>query len=172
MHNIDEISRGRARGWVKAGVDGCPAIVTLTFRDREVRVYATVPRRDVFMAGHSLFSGFDIEVSAPFESSCKIFVGNEQRDVAMGSVSTHQLVVVDSVDTHSVCGWINHKRGLDSLALFHNAGFVRAEVFHRPDVNNHLSTGSEKRFGFQAFGIDFSEIHAIKINNSHIHWLY
>ncbi|KJZ24432.1 hypothetical protein [Tritonibacter mobilis] len=172
MHNVEKIIDGEMVGWISGRPDGCPSSVDLSFSDHKLQVFAVRPRVDVLRAGHTLFSGFHLRVSAnSTEYVCQASLEGKVREIKPSVRRDTDLIKVDEIGKDYFSGWINIPENILSLSFFSTHGIARAEVFKRTDVNDHLETPSENMHGFRVRNLEVSGVYALVLNNEFIHFV-
>lgn len=172
MHNVERIGEGEFVGWISGGAGGHPSCIDLSCSDRKLQVFAVRERLDVFHAGFTRFSGFDLRISAHSrECLCRAELEGKEYDIAPSVMVDADLIKVDDVGRDYLSGWVNFADGLRSLSFFSVPSLARAEIHMRSDINAFLNTPSERLYGFHVQGLDVSRIFAVKVNNALVHWV-
>ena len=172
MHRIESISEGRIIGWASGDTSGCPAAIDFRSGDCSVNVVASRERVDVFNAGFTLFSGFDVVISSFSQKLlCKAWIEKKQYDIKPAFMNDGDLIRLDEIGKNHMSGWVNYPDGLKSLSFFSKFGVVRAETQIRRDVNEALGTASDLKYGFSVDAVSVSDFYAVNVNNKLIHWI-
>ena len=171
MHNVEEINNGKLVGWIGGSIDGRPSSIGLACSGKMIEVFATKQRLDVLQAGYTLFSGFDMKISAYTDKcDCRAHIEKKFYKLTPSVKKDDDLINIDEVSENHISGWVNNAEGLYSLCFFDASGVVRSEINSRWDVNAHLKTPQDVLHGFRAEGVDVSTLVAVSVNNSLIHW--
>lgn len=172
MHNVEKITDGELKGWISGRPDGCPSSVDLSFSNRKLQVLATRTRVDVLRAGHTLFSGFHLRVSANSKDHvCQASLEGKVFDIKPSVRRDADLIKVDAIGKNHLSGWINTQESILSLSFFSTHGMVRAEVHKRKDINDHLKTPLESIHGFSVKDLEIPGVYALVLNNELVHFV-
>lgn len=172
MHNVEKIIDGEIVGWISGRTDGCPSSVDLSFSDRKLQLFADRTREDVLRAGHTLFSGFHLRVSAySHEHVCQASLEGVVYDIKPSVRRDLDLIHVENTVEDYFSGWINSPEVNLTLSFFSSHGMGRAKLHHRQEVNDHLKTPPEILHGFCVKGLELSKVYALVLNNQLVHWM-
>lgn len=172
MHYVETNIDSELVGWISGRPDGCPSSVDLSFSDRKLQVLATRTRVDVLRAGHTLFSGFHLRVSANSKDHvCQASLEGKVFDIKPSVRRDADLIKVDEIGKDYFSGWINSRDSILSLSFFSAHGMAQAEVHIRGDINDHLKTPPENIHGFNLRNLEVSGVYALVLNNELVHFM-
>lgn len=98
MHNVEVNTQGLVRGWVSGTPSGAPGYVEIVTSQSRFSVAATQERPDVLAAGHTLFSGFCLSISASHDAGpVRMDIEGRLYDVIAETVADHSLLCIDNM---------------------------------------------------------------------------
>lgn len=170
MHNLEINERGHIRGWVAGSESGVPGYIEIIADNVRFRIAATIERPDVLMAGHSLFSGFDLTINAGAEATpLTLQIGKRSYSIDASFRGDSDYVRVDSLQGIEMEGWIDHEVPLYALQFSDGINREFPQLLPRQDIAALKDARGTSTFGFQLSAQSLGGLRFCLVNNSHLH---